>query len=112
MCSTKRYLSFRVKTKTVTIHPVDAAAAVTGETTVPHTPLILITILTTEETVLRHIIEGVARAAEEVKLIILLSRFYIDEFFFIGSQPCDRTPPRGLKISTQTLLEDIAKVWG
>ena len=81
MCSTKRYLSFRVKTKTVTIHPVDAAAAaVTGETTVPHTPLILITII--EETVLRHIIEGVARAAEEVKLIILLSRFYISETSF------------------------------
>ena len=71
MCSTKRYLSFRVKTKTVTIHPEDAAAGVvTVEITVPHTPLILITILTTGETVLRHIIEGVARAAEEVKLII------------------------------------------
>ena len=93
MCSTKRYLSFRVKTKTVTIHPVDAAEAVTEETTVPHIRPILITILTTEETALRHIIEGVARAVEEVEMILLLSRFYISEtsfYFFSFSAHCKK----------------------
>ena len=47
--------------------------------------------------------------------IFLLLEIYIfcyDEFFLSGANLVNRTPPRGLKISTQTLLEDIAKGWG
>ena len=36
----------------------------------------------------------------------------IDGFFLSGADFVNRTPPRRLKISTYTLLEDIAKGWG
>ena len=38
--------------------------------------------------------------------------FLLTSFFLSGANIVNRTPPRGLKISAQTLLEDITKGWG
>ena len=40
-----------------------------------------------------------------------LKGYLCHEFFLSGSNLSSRTPPRRLEISTQTLLNDIAKGW-